>query len=341
MAIVAKLSPIFMPTSLTHRLFRPHPPAQFEGLALQLFRHQAQYNTVYQQYIQLLHIDTDTIHSIYDIPFLPVELFKKHRIVTGNPPIQQTFTSSGTTGSINSRHDVADVSLYEQSFMHCFELFYGNIQQYAVLALLPAYLERSGSSLVYMANYLIRESRHPQSNFYLYNHAQLAATLSALNAQQQPTILLGVTFALLDFAEQYAMPLPHTIIIETGGMKGRRREMVRPEIHTILQNAFGTKAIHSEYGMTELLSQAYSKGDGIFKCPPWMHIVLRDINTPTDIIRPNTASITGAINVIDLANEHSCAFIATADIARQFADDTFEVLGRIDDSDLRGCNLMV
>lgn len=318
--------------------------AQFEVLALDLFRYQAAHNEVYRQYISLLGVDPSAVCTLIDIPFLPVELFKQWRIVTGTLPIEYVFTSSGTTGSITSSHYVADLSLYRQSYTRCFELFYGSVARYAVLALLPAYLERSGSSLVYMAQDIITQSQHPESGFYRYDHARLAGMLQALSAKKQATLLLGVTFGLLDFAESYPQPLPHTIIMETGGMKGRRREMVRPEVHDILQKAFGASAIHSEYGMTELLSQAYSEGNGLFRCPPWMRILLRDPYVPTHTLLPPTieqVSIAGAINVIDLANIHSCAFIATADLARQYADGCFEVLGRMDNSDIRGCNLLV
>lgn len=321
-------------------------PKQFETAALLLFRYQAANNAVYKQYIDYLGINIAAVQSIYDIPFLPVELFKNHQIVSGHLPVQQVFTSSGTTGNITAYHYVADINLYEQSFMETFRLFYGNVEQYAILALLPAYLERSGSSLVYMADKLIKASNHAHSDFYLYDYARLAHTLSILEAQQQPTILLGVTFALLDFAEQYAMPLRHTIVMETGGMKGRRREMVRPEVHSLLQKAFSVPHIHSEYGMTELLSQAYSKGDGVFHCPPWMRVLLRDVNMPTQVLQPSvlhntTTPLSGAINVIDLANVHSCAFIATADLATLFDNGCFEVLGRMDNSDMRGCNLLL
>jgi phenylacetate-coenzyme A ligase PaaK-like adenylate-forming protein len=316
---------------------------QFEAAALDLFQYQAQYNAVYKQYIHLLNIDPSAVKSLYDIPFLPVELFKNHTIISSELPIQTIFSSSGTTGSHTSRHYVSDLSLYEQSFERCFQLFYGDIRQYAVLALLPAYLERSGSSLVYMANKLINDSQHPQSGFYLYDYDRLAHTLSDLESQQQATILLGVTFALLDFAEQYTLPLTHTTIIETGGMKGKRREMIRPEVHHTLQHAFQQTAIHSEYGMTELLSQAYSVGNGIFSCPPWMRILLRDVYVPTATLPQPTPKhpSKGAINVIDLANRHSCAFIATADLGQLFHNHTFEVLGRMDNSDVRGCNLLI
>ena len=311
---------------------------QFEETALELFRYQASANPIYRQYLQYLSTDIESITTIEAIPFLPIELFKKHAIVSGTGNIQKTFSSSGTTGSQTSQHPLLDLSLYEGSFLKGFEYFYRKPQNYCILALLPAYLERQDSSLVYMAHHLIERSQHPKSGFYLYDYGSLADTILQLEEAQQPTILLGVSFALWDLAEQYPMPFKYTIIMETGGMKGRRKELIREELHGIYQTAFEVKNIHSEYGMTELLSQAYSKGNGIFYCPPWMRVLTREVTDPFSITSSNR---TGAINIIDLANVHSCAFLATADLGKRFEDGSFEVLGRMDASDIRGCNLLI
>jgi len=310
----------------------------FEAAALKLFRYQATANPVYHQYLQNLFVDIESITTIEAIPFLPIELFKKHSILSGEGKIQQTFSSSGTTGIQTSEHHLFDLQLYEQSFFEGFEYFYGNPQDYCFLALLPAYLERQGSSLVYMAHHLIKRSQHPKSGFYLYNYGSLADTLQQLEDAGQPTILLGVSFALWDLAEQYPMPLKHTTIMETGGMKGKRKEVIREELHGIFQEAFEVQNIHSEYGMTELLSQAYSKGNGIFRCPPWMRVLTREVTDPFSIVPPNR---TGILNIIDLANVHSCAFLATSDLGKRFEGGSFEVLGRMDYSDIRGCNLLI
>ena len=239
---------------------------------------------------------------------------------------------------INSKHLVTDVSWYEESFRRAFEIFYGDIRDYCILALLPSYLEREGSSLIYMAEDLVKRSNNPDSGFYLYNHDELYQQLKKQQDAKKPTLLIGVTFALLDFVEQYPIDFPELIVMETGGMKGRRKEMIREELHQTLCNGFGVDAIHSEYGMTELLSQAYSKGNGIFQCPPWMKIITRDTNDPISSLGNEK---TGGINVIDLANINSCSFIATQDLGKVYADGSFEVLGRFDDSDIRGCNLLI
>ena len=239
---------------------------------------------------------------------------------------------------ITSSHYVTDKSWYEDSFRNAFRLFYGDIESYTVLALLPSYLEREGSSLIYMADDLIKQSNHPDSGFFLYNHDELAAQIKKQQQLQKPTLLIGVTFALLDFIEKYHFDFPQLIVMETGGMKGRRKEMIREELHNNLCQGFGVNAIHSEYGMTELLSQAYSKGEGIFNCPSWMRIITRDTNDPLTIINNQTV---GGINVIDLANINSCSFIATQDLGRVYANGSFEVLGRFDNADIRGCNLLV
>lgn len=323
-------------------IFNIKNEAAFQEQALLVFRYQAAQSPVYQQYLKTLGTAVESIHYVHQIPFLPIELFKSHQLITGTDPIQETFTSSGTTGTQQSRHFVTDLSLYEESYRQAFQLFYGNISDYCILALLPSYLEREGSSLIYMTEDLIKRSKNPDSGFYLHNHEELLHTLEQLEQKKQKTILLGVTYSLLDLAELYTAqnrkPLQHTLIMETGGMKGKRKEMIREELHQVLCNAFGVSSIHSEYGMTELLSQAYSKGEGKFACPPWMRMLIRDTNDPFTFL-PNNK--TGGINVIDLANINSCSFIATQDLGKNFNDGTFEVLGRFDASDVRGCNLLV
>jgi phenylacetate-coenzyme A ligase PaaK-like adenylate-forming protein len=311
---------------------------QFDETALQVFRFQAENNAIYNQFIKGLNVDPASVNDIYKIPFLPVEFFKSQEIVSSTDEAQVTFTSSGTTGMVTSRHIVTDVSWYEQSFRKAFDLFYGDIRNYCVLALLPSYLEREGSSLIYMADDLIKQSQNPDSGFYLYNHEDLYQQLQKQQSAGKPTLLIGVTFALLDFVEQYRIDFPELIVMETGGMKGRRKEMIREELHETLTNGFGVKHIHSEYGMTELLSQAYSKGAGIFNCPPWMKIITRDTNDPITTL---TGGRTGGINIIDLANINSCSFIATQDLGKIYADGSFEVLGRFDNADIRGCNLLI
>jgi phenylacetate-coenzyme A ligase PaaK-like adenylate-forming protein len=320
------------------QVFSIHTEVEFTEAALQAFRHQAQHCAVYRQFIEGLRVDAAKVDSVEKIPFLPISFFKSHRVLSSTDPVEVAFTSSGTTGMITSSHWVTDVSWYVESFRRAFQLFYGDITDYCVLALLPAYLEREGSSLIYMAQDLITQSNNPDSGFYLYNHAELYAQLKQQQQNKKPTLLIGVTFALLDFVEQYQMDFPELIVMETGGMKGRRKEMIREELHYDLCKGFGVSAIHSEYGMTELLSQAYSKGEGVFECPPWMRIITRDTNDPLSLTGTNR---TGGINVIDLANINSCCFIATQDLGRVAADGSFEVLGRFDHSDVRGCNLLV
>jgi len=311
---------------------------EFINIALQIFKYQAENCKVYRDFISGLNIDVTGIQSINQIPFLPIEFFKSQRVLSEDKPAEVTFTSSGTTGMITSRHLVTNVSWYIQSFRQAFNLFYGDIKEYTVLALLPSYLEREGSSLIYMADDLIKQSENADSGFYLYNHNDLYNQLKKQQQDKKPTILIGVTFALLDFVEQYEINFPELIVMETGGMKGRRKEMIREELHKQLCAGFGVSAIHSEYGMTELLSQAYSKGEGIFYCPPWMKILTRDTNDPLTVLENNK---TGGINVIDLANINSCSFIATQDLGKIYNDGSFEVLGRFDNSDIRGCNLLI
>jgi phenylacetate-coenzyme A ligase PaaK-like adenylate-forming protein len=312
-------------------------PADFSLRALQLFHWQYQQNRVYRKWCDLTINDPLDIKTIEQIPALPVGFFKTHTIQTGSFELKDFFESSGTTQTNNSRHWVKDLDLYRQSFNRAFELFYGSPADWCIIGLLPAYLERQHSSLVMMVDELIRESKHRESGFYLYEHEKLSQTLQRLEANQQKTLLIGVTFALLDFAASYPQQLKHITIMETGGMKGRRREMTRLEVHEQLTQQLGVEKIHSEYGMTELLSQAYSKGDGIFVCPPWMKILVRDEEDPLTVRTYGR----GVINVIDLANADSAAFIATDDVGMIYDDGSSEVFGRLDNSDIRGCSLLV
>jgi len=313
-------------------------PGSFDNKAFAAFHLQAENNPVYQKFLHYLDIRPGEINKLNDIPFLPVELFKTNRIITGDHMPSFYFESSGTTSENKSRHYIADIALYERSILSCFNLFYGSPGKYCFLFLLPAYLERKHASLVYMADVLMRESNDAGNGFYLDDLNALHNQLKKNEAEKINTMLFGVSFGLLDFAEQYPMALSHTTIIETGGMKGRREEITRQSLHGILSEAFKTATIHSEYGMTELLSQAYSSGNGIFFTPPWMRILIRDPQDPFNILEPGK---TGCINVIDLANIYSCSFIATQDLGRINQDGSFEVLGRYDNSDIRGCNLMV
>ncbi|AXG75218.1 acyl transferase [Flavobacterium arcticum] len=311
---------------------------EFEKITLKVFRQQYDSNIIYQKFCALLKKDKQNVKTVKDIPFLPIQFFKTHKIVSSQEPIQVTFTSSGTTGMVTSNHHVIDLSHYEQSFRQAFSQFYGNIEDYTIIALLPSYLEREGSSLIYMVNDLIEGSNNPDSGFYLHNYAELINKLTQLDKSGENVLLIGVTYALLDLIEMQQFQLKNTIIMETGGMKGKRREMIREELHEILCTGFGVNEIHSEYGMTELLSQAYSLGNGVFECPPWMDILIRDTEDALNYVGYNK---TGGINVIDLANINSCSFIATQDLGKKYSNQSFEVLGRFDNSDIRGCNLMV
>ena len=311
---------------------------QFEKIALKVFRFQYENNLVYQEFCDFLKIDKQSVKTLQQIPFLPIQFFKNHNVVSNTDEIQEIFTSSGTTGMITSKHLVTDVSLYEQSYRNAFSEFYGNIEDYAILALLPSYLERSGSSLIYMVKDLIELSNNEHSGFYLHNYDELIAKLIELDNAGQNILLIGVTYALLDLVEKQKFQLKNTIIMETGGMKGKRKELIREELHEILCDGFGVSSIHSEYGMTELLSQAYSLGNGIFECPAWMQILIRDTEDALTYVNNGK---TGGINVIDLANINSCSFIATQDLGKKYPNNSFEVLGRFDNSDIRGCNLMV
>ena len=319
------------------RIFTIKNDTQFEELALDIFRYQFENNNVYRSFCDLLYKHPSDIKTLEEIPFLPIQFFKSHEIVSTTDPIQQTFTSSGTTGNMVSKHHITDLSYYEKSYSKGFDHFYGAVNEYVVLALLPSYLEREGSSLIYMVNDLIKKSNHPENGFYLNDLETLKNTLLKLRDQGQKVLLIGVSFALLDMTDQYRLQLPNTIIMETGGMKGRRKEITRKELHEQLCEGFGVEKIHSEYGMTELLSQAYSSGDGVFECPPWMQILIRETEDPLSI-QENGKN--GAINVIDLANVHSCSFIATQDLGKKLTKNTFQVMGRFDHSDIRGCNLL-
>jgi len=319
-------------------LFKPYSPSEFEQRALYIFRKQASENPVYRTYLQRLDLDIERITQLQDIPFLPIEFFKTKTILLDGLSSEIVFSSSGTTGMQQSKHPVSDVSYYEWSYRLAFQHFYGDVKKFAILALLPSYQEREGSSLIYMVDDLIKQALPDYSGYFLYNHHDLYERLLHLRQQHIPTLLIGVTYALLDFIENYTVDFPKLIIMETGGMKGKRREMIREELHQSLCRGFGVQEIHSEYGMTELLSQAYSKGHGVFNCPPWMKVLSRDINDPLSILSPEK---TGGINIIDLANIHSCSFIATQDLGKVYTDGSFEILGRFDESDIRGCNLLV
>jgi len=310
----------------------------FNLMALKIFRYQFENNPVYRSFCDLLYKHPSDINSILEIPFLPIQFFKSHQILSSKEPVKEIFTSSGTTGQKTSKHHITNLSIYEKSFRKGFNHCYGDIEDYVVLALLPSYLERDGSSLIYMVNDMIVHSNHPESGFYLNNLEALKDTLLGLESKNKKVLLIGVSFALLDFVETYQIQLTNTIIMETGGMKGKRKELIREELHEHLKKGFGVEVIHSEYGMTELLSQGYSQGNSSFKTPPWMKILTRDTE---DALSIQTYGKTGGINIIDLANVNSCAFIATQDLGRVFSDNSFEILGRFDNSDIRGCNLML
>jgi phenylacetate-coenzyme A ligase PaaK-like adenylate-forming protein len=320
------------------KIFQIQTAKEFHKLALQVFRYQYDNGLVYQEFCNHLHKNKENVKTLEEIPFLPISFFKTHKIIAQNTQEETIFTSSGTTGMVNSQHLVSDISIYKQSFSLGFAQFYGNIEDYTVLALLPSYLERGGSSLVFMVNQLIEDSKKIESGFYLHNYTELIEKLEKLDQAGENILLIGVTYALLDVLEIKKLNLKNTIIIETGGMKGRRKELIKTELHEILKQGFGVQHIHSEYGMTEMLSQAYSHENGIFECVSWLEILIRDAENPLEIIENER---TGGINVVDLANINSCSFIATQDLGKKYANNTFEVLGRFDSSDIRGCNLMV
>lgn len=319
-------------------IFSIQTDADFVQAALQTFGYQYQHNQVYQRFCTLLGRTPDKVRQLTDIPFLPIEFFKSEAVYCGNERPTTVFTSSGTTGSQTSRHYVKDLAVYQQSFRQGFADFYGNIEEYTVLALLPSYLERTGSSLITMVADLIERSGSADSGFYLNEYDLLAKKLTSLDRSGRKVLLIGVSFALLDLVETHRFQLKNTIVMETGGMKGRRKELIREELHAILCEGFGVEHIHSEYGMTELLSQAYSAGSGLYESVRWLKVLIRDTNDALSYQRPLK---TGGINLIDLANIHSCSFIATQDLGRLHPDGKFEVLGRFDNADIRGCNLLI
>ncbi len=309
----------------------------FDSLTIEIFQYQAQNNPVYSQYLDYLRINTSEVKKVAQIPFLPIELFKNHRIITGNAGPEMIFESSGTTGSIPSRHFITDLAVYRKSIEKGFRHFFGDPADYVFLALLPNYLERKNSSLVYMTQHLMELSGHNDNGFYLYEHEKLAQKIEFLSGDKRKVFFIGVSFALLDFAEQFKPDLSNAVIMETGGMKGKRKELTRPELHDELKMAFHSDHIMSEYGMAELLSQAYSLKKGIFETPAWMRFMVRDTNDPFCFLENGQ---TGGLNIIDLANINSCSFIATQDLGKILNDGNTEIMGRFDNSDIRGCSLM-
>ena len=328
-----------MISEVKNKIFRLRDIDDFSLSALEIFRYQAENNLVYNSYLNLLGIDIRKVSSIDEIPFLPAGFFKNHRVITGELAEVKIFESSGTSGSNPSRHLVTDLSLYEKSFLETFRLFYGDPSGYFIAALLPSYSDRQNSSLIFMMNGIIEKSNYFESGFYLENVTELLSNISAAKKSDRKILLLGVSFALLEMAEKFHPDLSGVIVMETGGMKGRRKEITRDELHSILKRCFNVDNIHSEYGMTELLSQAYSKAGGIFYTPPWMKILIRDPQDPLSVV--TEPGRTGGINIIDLANINSCSFIATDDLGKLHNDGGFEVMGRLDNSDIRGCNLLV
>jgi hypothetical protein len=322
-------------TELKNEIFKISEQS-FEQLAIKIFHFQYQFNSLYHSYVDALKTDINKVFSIREIPFLPIGFFKSHDVKTTSFDATLVFESSGTTQTINSRHYVKEAALYKESFLKGFEIFYGPVNEWCIIGLLPSYLERKNSSLIMMVDELVKISGHSESGFYLYDHERLSDILHEVESRKQRTLLIGVTFALLDFAEQYPQQLKHTIVMETGGMKGRRKELTRNETHKFLKNLLGIDVVHSEYGMTELLSQAYSKGEGKFESVPWMKALVRNEDDPFDVNKKGT----GIINIIDLANIYSCSFIATDDVGNVFDDSSFEVAGRVDNSDIRGCSLL-
>lgn len=322
-------------TELEEKVFGLTNGKDFAQIALAVFLYQFFTNPVYKAFCEAVRRTPQTVQQVSEIPFLPIQFFKSKDVAAGDFAPQAVFRSSGTTGAESSRHLVKDLTLYERSFMRGFEAVYGAVNGLCVLGLLPSYLERGDSSLVYMVQRLVEKSGHPLSGFYLYDFEKLKDTLLRLEGAGQKTVLFGVSYALLDFAEAFPLPLKHTVVVETGGMKGRKKEMTKDELYAQLRTAFSLSEVHSEYGMTELLSQAYAV-NGLYSTPPWMKILLRDETDPFAY-----TSRSGAINVIDLANIHSCSFIATDDRGRLHAGGRFEVLGRLDNSDVRGCSQLV
>jgi phenylacetate-coenzyme A ligase PaaK-like adenylate-forming protein len=321
------------------RIFNVSDQESFHDAAMKIFEYQADTNKVYSDFLQGLKILKGDVTKIEEIPFLPVELFKNHIIISGKQSPERIFESSGTTGSSVSRHHVADIGIYEESYSRAFRLFYGEPSDYIIAALLPSYTERENSSLVYMMNGLIKQSGNSSGGFFINNTDELLHRIKKWKSEKQKIMVVGVSFALLDLAEEISPDLSGVIVMETGGMKGRRKEITRAELHSVLKEKLNITNVHSEYGMTELLSQAYSKGNGLFQSPPWMKILIRDHQDPLSIIEEPYK--TGGINIIDLANINSCSFISTGDLGRKHKDGSFEVLGRFDNSDIRGCNLLI
>jgi phenylacetate-coenzyme A ligase PaaK-like adenylate-forming protein len=328
-----------MRPGLTNMIFNIADQESFHDTAMEIFECQAANNKVYSDFLKALKITREDVNQIEDIPFLPVEFFKNHKIITGKHSPEKIFESSGTTGNSVSRHYISDISLYEESFSGAFRLFYGEPSDFVIAALLPSYAERKNSSLVYMMNGLIKQNRNSSGGFFINNTDELLAAIKTWKSEKQKILLIGVSFALLDLAEKKSPDLSGVIVMETGGMKGRRKEITRAELHSILKEKFNITEVHSEYGMTELLSQAYSKGNGLFHSPPWMKIMIRDPQDPLSLMEEPYK--TGGINIIDLANINSCSFISTGDLGRIHKDGGFEVLGRFDNSDIRGCNLLI
>lgn len=329
---------VFLFLFMNNLIFNITSKNSFTKVALKVFKHQFENNKTYRSFCDLLNIHPSDVNQIQEIPFLPIQFFKTRKVLSSFDEVQEVFTSSGTTGSSTSKHFITDIELYKESYLKGFHHFYGDISKYVVLALLPNYLERKGSSLVFMVDDLIQKSNHHESGFYLHNLDELAQKLTELDKNGHQILLIGVSFALLDLIEKHQFSLKNTIVMETGGMKGKRKEMIREELHDVLKKGFGITEIHSEYGMTELLSQGYSQGNGIFTTPPWMKVFTRDTE---DALTIQSEGKTGGINVIDLANYNSCSFIATQDLGKVHENGTFEIIGRFDNSDIRGCNLMV
>jgi phenylacetate-coenzyme A ligase PaaK-like adenylate-forming protein len=327
-----------MIAELQDSIFNIKTDTDFWEATLTVFNYQYNNNKIYKEFVSLLGRDLPSVKAFSDIPFLPVEFFRNHKIISGERPVETIFESSGSTGVIPGKHFVSDLKLYETSFEKSFTLFYGDPGDYLIIALLPSYTEREGSSLVYMADDLIKKSHHPGSGFYKGKPDALLKAIKKGKEEGTKILLLGVSFALLDLAESESPDLSGVIIMETGGMKGRRRELTRSQLHNTLKEKLHVNSIHSEYGMTELMSQAYSSGGGIFYCPPWMKVVIRDPQDPLSLY--DQPGKTGGINIIDLANLNSCSFIATGDLGKLHENGGFEVLGRFDNRDIRGCNLM-
>jgi hypothetical protein len=326
---------------IEQQVFNIESREMFEAFAMDIFLFQYDRNDIYHRYCDLVQQTPLNTMEAANIPYLPISFFKTHSVYASTQKPEVIFESSGTTANLISRHLLKSLNLYERSFIKTFTRFYGSPEDYCIIALLPSYSERPHSSLIYMVEKLMQLSNHPLNGFHLYDFNKLAANISELNQSHQKILLIGVTYALLDFAESYPMHLKNTIIIETGGMKGRKKELIRDEVHQKLKQSFQGGAIHSEYGMTELMSQAYAKTEGKFICPSWMAISIREEDDPVNIVIPNQATATGAINVIDLANIYSCSFIATEDVGRLYPNGSFEVLGRLDNSDIRGCSLLM